>query len=93
MKDLVATRDNKMGEYNIIRSGIVTRRTMGACCNGRRGIVSLIPGDIIEIREAGRRTGYEASIGWVYIQLAKRYAMQAAELAAKKREAKREGIA
>lgn len=74
------------------RSGIVERRTMGAYHNGRRLIVSLEPGDTITMRVEGKRLRYTASLGFVFIQLARLYGEEQAKKAAKEREAKKEGL-
>ena len=74
------------------RSGIVERRTMGAYHNGKRLIVSLEPGDNITMRVEGKRLRYTASIGFVFIQMARLYGEEQAKKAAKEREAKKEGL-
>ncbi|MFA5321933.1 MAG: hypothetical protein WC373_04610 [Smithella sp.] len=88
MKDLKAIYK---GDQKV-RSGIVCRRTMGAYHNGRRLIVSLEPGDILSMREEKRQTRYEAGLGWVFLQLAHKYAAEQVEIAKKKREAKKRGL-
>ena len=35
-------------------------------------IVTLGPGDIVTMREKGKRTEFTASIGWLYLQIVKR---------------------
>jgi hypothetical protein len=61
----------------------VRRRTVTNCATVRRRlIVALEPGDVIAIREAGRRHWYSAPIGRVFIEIAKWNA--AAERAARK---------
>jgi hypothetical protein len=75
-----------------IRSGIVTRLTMAPYQHGRRLVVSLEPGDILRMREAGRRTSYNAGLGWAFMQLARKHALEQAEIARQKREARRKGL-
>jgi len=61
------------------RSGVIERRTMGPYHNGRRLIVSLEPGDIITMRVEGKRLRYTASLGFVFIQLARLYGEEQAK--------------
>jgi len=55
-------------------------------------VVSLEPGDILRMREAGRRTSYNAGLGWAFMQLARKHALEQAEIARQKREARRKGL-
>ena len=85
MKDLKAIYKG----MTMTRSGIVRRRTMGVYQHGRCLVVALEPGDILSMREAGRRTAYTAGLGWVFMQLARKYAAEQAELARIKRRVKK----
>ena len=71
----------------------IRRRTMTAhgVAGGRRLVVILEPGDILAMREERRRTVYRASLGWVFIQLARRHALLEAERKRQERALKRKG--
>lgn len=48
----------------------VKRRTVGVCHSARRRlIIMLCPGDVLAIREEGRRMWYRAPLGKIYINL------------------------
>ena len=47
----------------------VTRETTEDAWQGRKLVVSLAPGDIIEVREKGRRQTFSAPIAWVARQI------------------------
>jgi hypothetical protein len=66
----------------------VTRETVRAydCARGRRLVVTLEPGDVVTIREKGRRKGFSLSLEGVY------YVAVEADVKARKREAKRAKI-
>ena len=49
----------------------VTRECTEAAWRGRKLVVSLAPGDVIEVREKGRRRVYAAPISWVALQIVK----------------------
>ena len=48
----------------------VTRETLEDW-RGRKLVVTLAPGDVIEVREKGRRRVYAAPISWVAMQIVK----------------------
>jgi len=51
----------------------VTRRTRAPLgSQGRRLVVSLLPGDVLEIREERRRVGARAPLDWVFWAMTKR---------------------
>ena len=49
----------------------VTRECIDGDWRGRKLVVSLAPGDIIEVREKGRRQTFAAPISWVATQIIK----------------------
>lgn len=55
---------------------------------GRRLVVTLMPGDLIQIRESGRhsKTAFAVPVAWVYLQICKRVADEAVRLKREKRK-------
>ncbi len=47
----------------------VTRETTDDAWQGRKLVVTLAPGDVIEVREKGRRQTFAAPIAWVARQI------------------------
>jgi len=47
----------------------VSRETTDDAWQGRKLIVTLAPGDVIEVREKGRRKTFSAPIAWVARQI------------------------
>jgi hypothetical protein len=67
----------------------VSRETYSALRSGGRVlIVTLLPGDLVEIREKGRRMRYLVPIAWMGIKI-EAAAARKAKLAAKKEKAAR----
>jgi len=50
----------------------VARETVDEAWQGRKLVVTLAPGDVIEVREKGRRKVYAAPISWVAMEIIKR---------------------
>ena len=70
----------------------VARRTVGECATVRRRlVVALEPGDVLAIKEAGRRRWYRAPIGRVFLQVARWNAEVERIERAKARKARRSG--
>lgn len=49
----------------------ITRETMDDW-RGRPLVVSLVPGDVLEVKEKGRRKTYSAPLAWVAMEIIKR---------------------
>ena len=67
----------------------VVRRCARSHYKGNRLVVILEPGDILGMREAGKRTTYRASLERVFWTLAKWHAAKQAEDKAKAKKLKR----
>jgi hypothetical protein len=70
---------------------IVRRRSNYEYNCNRKLVVILEPGDILGMREAGRRTVYRAGLGRVFMQLARWHVEKQAEIARQKRKERRIG--
>jgi hypothetical protein len=67
----------------------VTRETIDEAWQGRKLVVSLTPGDIIEVREKGRRKTFAAPLSWVAMEIIKRNVEAERANGRKRRTAKR----
>jgi hypothetical protein len=68
---------------------VVKRRTCREYNCGRKLVVMLEPGDILAMREAGRKYVYRAGLGRIFVQLARWYVAEQAELKRKLRKERR----
>jgi len=70
---------------------VVKRRTCREYNCSRKLIVMLEPGDILAMREAGRKYVYRAGLGKIFVQMARWYVAEQAELARQKRKERKKG--
>jgi hypothetical protein len=72
---------------------IIKRRTLEpVAAVRRRVVVALEPGDVLAVREEGRRTWYRAPVGWVFTQIGRQNAEAMRREKAAERKARRMGI-
>lgn len=75
---VIATRELRRIENMIEINKVIKRRSNYEYDRNRKLVVILEPGDILGMREAGRRTVYRAGLGRIFIQLARWYAQDQA---------------